>query len=187
MFLKDSTIPGPDHAVEYKATGPADHHASISGLSPSCSPATVLPASTWAFALSSLLTCPANIAKTPRSYAAFIEPPMTNATQNKFFPIRNPVIDGPMLEVNVLTILRVPITAVRSFGSSIAARNADLGAVSIDWVQDRSIRKNIAGPTVDGTGIRARKIADGRWVKTIVCVKSASNHESEIAPDRDAP
>ncbi len=36
------------------------------------------------------------------------------------------------------------MTAVRSFGSRIAARNADRGAVSMDCVQERNIRKAAA-------------------------------------------
>ena len=61
-----------------------------------------------------------------------------------------------------------PITAVRSFGRTTAARNADRGATSIDWVQERRMRNIIAKGREFGIGIRARKIADGRCVNTIV-------------------
>lgn len=52
-----------------------------------------------------------------------------------------PVTAGPILDAEVLTILRRPLTAVRSLGRITAAKNADLGATSIDCVQDRRIRK----------------------------------------------
>ena len=35
-------------------------------------------------------------------------------------------------------------------------------------VHARPTRKTSAPPSVEGTGIRARHIADGRWVNTIV-------------------
>ena len=56
----------------------------------------------------------------------------------------------------------VPITAVRSFGRTMAARKAERGATSIDWVQARRIRKSIANGREEGMGIRARQTADGR-------------------------
>lgn len=73
-----------------------------------------------------------------------------------------------MLDVNVLTTFREPMIAVRSWGRTTAARKAERGAVSMDWVQERRIRNIIAGPRALGTGIRARKMEDGRWVNTIV-------------------
>lgn len=51
----------------------------------------------------------------------------------------------------------------------MAARKAERGATSMDWVQARRMRKRIEGPRVEGTGMRARQIAEGRWVNTIVC------------------
>ena len=58
--------------------------------------------------------------------------------------------------------------AVRSCGCRIAARKADRGATSIDCVQERRIRNIMDQWTSLGTGMRARKIAEGRWVNTIV-------------------
>lgn len=51
-----------------------------------------------------------------------------------------------------------------------AAKNAERGATSIDWVQDRKIRNIIAKGRESGIPISARKIAEGRCVKTIVLI-----------------
>lgn len=58
--------------------------------------------------------------------------------------------------------------AVLSAGRTIAARKADRGAVSIDCVQERRKRKVRDRWTSLGMGMRARKMAEGRWVKTMV-------------------
>lgn len=73
-----------------------------------------------------------------------------------------------MLEADVLTTFIKPMTAVRSLGKMTAARNAERGATSMDWVHARRTRKSIAKWTLSGIGIRASAIADGKWVKTIV-------------------
>jgi hypothetical protein len=80
-----------------------------------------------------------------------------------------PVITGPRLCAHVLTTLIVPMTAVRSLGSTIAAKKAERGATSMTCVQARPMRKVRAPGRVEGMGIRERQIAEGRWVKTIVC------------------
>jgi hypothetical protein len=49
-----------------------------------------------------------------------------------------------------------------------AARKAERGATSMDCVQERRMRKVRARGRVVGTGIRARAMAEGRWVKTMV-------------------
>jgi len=68
----------------------------------------------------------------------------------------------------VLTTLVIPKTAVRSLGRTIEAKNAERGAVSIDCVQDRRTRNIIASGREFVAGINARKIEDGKCVKTIV-------------------
>lgn len=62
----------------------------------------------------------------------------------------------------------IPMTAVRSAGRITAARNAERGPASMDCVHARRIRNVMARISEDGRGIRARKIAEGRWVKTMV-------------------
>jgi len=59
------------------------------------------------------------------------------------------------------------MTAVRSLGRRTAARNAERGAASMLWVQARRMRKEMDNGKDDPTGIRARKMEEGRWVKTI--------------------
>ena len=44
----------------------------------------------------------------------------------------------------------------------MAARNAERGAVSMTCVQARPMRKTRAPGRVDGMGMRARQIAEGR-------------------------
>ena len=61
-----------------------------------------------------------------------------------------------------------PKTAVRSLGRTTALRKAERGAVSIDCVQERKIRKRIARGRLEGNGTSARKMEEGRWVKTMV-------------------
>lgn len=46
--------------------------------------------------------------------------------------------------------------------------NADLGAVSMLWVEERRISNATAGETELGIGIKARSIAPGRCAMTIV-------------------
>lgn len=58
---------------------------------------------------------------------------------------------------------------MRSLGRTTAARKAERGATSMDCVQERRMRKSMAMGREVGTGIRARKMAEGRWVNTIVC------------------
>jgi hypothetical protein len=64
-----------------------------------------------------------------------------------------------------------PITAVLSPGSTTPERNAVLGAISIDAIEDRRTRKKIAKGREAGTGIRERAIAEGRCVKTMVLTR----------------
>lgn len=59
--------------------------------------------------------------------------------------------------------------AVRFSGGRALARKAERGATSMVWVQARRTRKSMANGRDDGMGIMARQIAEGRWVKTIVC------------------
>jgi len=68
----------------------------------------------------------------------------------------------------VLTTLTNPMIAVRSDGNTIAAKKAERGATSIDWVQERRTRKRRDRWTSLGIGMSARKTAEGRWVKTMV-------------------
>lgn len=69
---------------------------------------------------------------------------------------------GPSPDVNVLTTFRIPIIAVRSFGRIMAARKADRGATSIDWVQERRIRKVRARGIWEGIAMKATNTAEGR-------------------------
>ena len=55
-----------------------------------------------------------------------------------------------------------PMTAVRSLGSKIAARKADLGGLSIDCVQERRIKKSRKTWTSFVISINARKIDNSR-------------------------
>ena len=64
-----------------------------------------------------------------------------------------------------------PITAVLSPGSTTAERNAALGAMSIDAIDERRMTKKIAHGRDAGTGMRERAIAEGRCVKTIVLTR----------------
>jgi len=73
-----------------------------------------------------------------------------------------PVIVGPRLWADVLTTLMAPMTAVRSWGSTTAARKAERGATSMDCVQERRTMNMVAKGRLFGTGIRARKMAEGR-------------------------
>jgi hypothetical protein len=50
----------------------------------------------------------------------------------------------------------------------MAAKNAERGGPSMDCVQDRRMRKRRDTWTSLETGMRARKTAEGRWVKTMV-------------------
>jgi hypothetical protein len=52
--------------------------------------------------------------------------------------------------------------AVRSLGSTIAATKADLGATSMDWVQERRMRKVKARGICEGIAMRATNTAEGR-------------------------
>ena len=81
---------------------------------------------------------------------------------------KNPVINGPTLVENVLTTFKIPMTAVRSFGSITAAKKAERGATSIDCVHDRRTRKVKASGRDLGTGMNESAIAEGRWVNTMV-------------------
>ncbi len=54
----------------------------------------------------------------------------------------------------------------------MAARNAERGATSMTCVQARPMRKTSAPGSVAGMGIKARQMAEGRWVNTIVCANS---------------
>lgn len=58
--------------------------------------------------------------------------------------------------------------AVRSLGRTTAARNAERGATSMDWVQERRMTKVMARGREEGMGMSERKMAEGRWVNTIV-------------------
>jgi hypothetical protein len=93
---------------------------------------------------------------------------MINDSQKRFRVARVPVMYGPIPELKVLTMLIVPMTAVRSAGRMTAAKKADRGATSIDWVHARRIRKSIAKGSCEGKGIKASAIEEGRWVNTIV-------------------
>jgi hypothetical protein len=61
----------------------------------------------------------------------------------------------------------MPITEVRSSGSTIAARNAERGAWSIEESVERRMSRVIVPPNWEGRGKRRRNIADGRCVNTI--------------------
>ena len=99
---------------------------------------------------------------------AFSAPAEMKATQKRLFLARNPVTTGPTIRLTVLTMLMVPIIAVRCLAGRMAARKAERGATSIDCVQARSRTNVAASGKEDGSGIMARKTADGRCVKTIV-------------------
>lgn len=60
-----------------------------------------------------------------------------------------------------------------SVGSAVA-RNAERGATSMFWLHARRTRNVRASGRADGMGTRARQMADGRCVKTIVCCASES-------------
>lgn len=62
-----------------------------------------------------------------------------------------------------------PMIAVRFSGGRAAAKKALRGATSMLCEQARRIRKAKAAGRAEGTGMSARQMADGRWVKTIVC------------------
>lgn len=108
------------------------------------------------------------IASRPKSYDAFKLPAQTKLTQKRLLPARTPVMRGPVAWAVVLTTLMVPMMAVLSLGRSTAARNAERGATSMNYVHARRMRNMRENVGVDGTGMRARKMADGRCVKTIV-------------------
>ena len=65
-----------------------------------------------------------------------------------------------------------PMIAVRWSLGNAAARNALRGATSMDCEHERRIRKVSERGRPLGTGISERAIADGRCVKTIVCIIS---------------
>jgi hypothetical protein len=65
----------------------------------------------------------------------------------------------------------MPITAVLSFGSTTAERNADLGAWSMEAKVERPIRRQMVNASELGTGKSAKKTAEGRWVKTMVLTR----------------
>jgi len=50
-------------------------------------------------------------------------------------------------------------------------RNAAFGAMSIEASDERRMRNTNAPARDDGTGISIRKMADGRWVKTMVLIR----------------
>ena len=75
---------------------------------------------------------PTNTANMPKSYVDLRHPARTKATQNRPFVDRTPVISGPKLCAEVLTMFTVPITTVRSVGRTMADRKAERGATSID-------------------------------------------------------
>lgn len=62
-----------------------------------------------------------------------------------------------------------PMIAVRFSGGRAAAKKALRGATSMLCEQARRIKKVKAAGRADGTGMRARQMADGKWVKTMVC------------------
>lgn len=64
--------------------------------------------------------------------------------------------------------MMIPITDVLSSAGTYDARKAVRGAPSICAVQNRAIRRALATPKVEGKGMSARKIAEGRWVKAMV-------------------
>jgi hypothetical protein len=49
----------------------------------------------------------------------------------------------------------------------------------MDWVQARRMRKRRDSGSEEGIGMRARKTAEGRWVKTIVCRVSMQSNLRE--------
>ena len=77
---------------------------------------------------------------------------------------------GPKDWELVFTTFIKPITAVRSVGRMTAAKNAERGATSMDWVHDRRMRNIIAKGREFGIPMSARKIAEGRCVKTMVWI-----------------
>ena len=58
--------------------------------------------------------------------------------------------------------------AVRLSAGSAVARNAERGATSMLCVEARRARNTREGARVGGMGIKERKMAEGKWVKTIV-------------------
>jgi hypothetical protein len=58
-------------------------------------------------------------------------------TQSNHFLAMISVITGLTLAVGDLAINTRPIMGVRSWGATTPAMNADLGAVSILWVEER--------------------------------------------------
>lgn len=96
---------------------------------------------------------------------------MMKETPNMPLLARRPVTSGPTLWLMVLMTLMIPITAVLSLGRMTAVINAVRGAVSMDWLHARIIRNVMAGPSVEGIGIKTSIRADGRCVKTIACDK----------------
>ena len=73
-----------------------------------------------------------------------------------------PVSRGPKLCVQVFTTLIKPIIAVRWAFGSAAARKAERGATSMDWEQERRIRKANARGRAEGMGMRERAMVEGR-------------------------
>lgn len=104
----------------------------------------------------------------PTSYAAFKAPAKTNAIQKRPLSANEPVRNGPELWLIVLTVFTMPITAVRSSGSTTAARKALLGAWSMAFRLARETRSVIVNQSDAGNGMSERKIALGRWVNTMV-------------------
>lgn len=105
---------------------------------------------------------------------------MTKAIQNRLSAASAPVIKGPELWLLVLTVLTIPITAVRSSGRTTADKNALRGAWSMELRTDRATRSTIVMNSVDGAGSSKRKIADGRCVKTTS--KQSVYQEYPVAP-----
>lgn len=68
----------------------------------------------------------------------------------------------------VFTVFTMPITAVRSSGSTTADRKALLGAWSMELRLARETRSVMVSHSDVGNGMSERKIALGRWVNTIV-------------------
>ena len=98
-------------------------------------------------------------------------PAATKAIQNRSFPASTPVMIGPAVAANVLSILVMPIIAVRSSDFTAAAMNADCGAWSILFRLVRRKNRAIVRKMLEGAGKRRTAVDEGRCVNTMVLMR----------------
>ena len=101
----------------------------------------------------------------------------SSAIEGAIVPIRwtvaeslanKPVISGPELWLIVFTVFTMPMTAVRSFGSTTAERKALRGAWSMEARLALITKRATVGASDPGSGTSESRIALGRCVKTMV-------------------